>query len=252
MCEKIKKTLLNICLGIIPSSKLRKSLRVKFLNTVTKHKCNNKINLINKINNNKFVIINNNKFITDCTKTGLDINFTGRNSTVIIHEPISLQNCSIRIGNNSNVEIFSSESNISNLYISATKNSEVVIGKNFSCCGCTIENHDESNLKVVIGEDCMFSYGIHIRVSDGHTIYQLGNSNVINKPQNGVTIGDHVWIGMNSTILKDVTIPSNSVVGACSLINKSITKENVIIAGTPAKIIRENINWSRSNTDDFQ
>jgi len=252
MNTRIKKNLLNIFLGLIPSSKLRKHFRAKFLNIVTKHKYDYKINLVNKINNNKFIIINKDISISDCVKEGIDINFTGKNSTVIIHEPIYLHGCSVSIGNNSKIEIFSSSYNISNLHMSATKNSEIIIGENFSCCGCTIENHDESNLKVMIGKDCMFSYGIHIRVSDGHSIYQSNNSKIINRPQNGVKIGDHVWIGMNCTILKDVSIQSNSVVGACSLVNKSVNKENVIIAGMPAKIIREDINWSRNNTDYFK
>lgn len=249
---KIKKNILNVFLSLIPFSKLRKKLRNKCLSKITIHKYNQYEKLKNKISNNKIFIVSKDTFITDCTKDGLDIKFIGKNSKVVIHEPISLNGCSIRIGNNSKVEIFSSMNNISNLNISAMKNSEIIIGENFSCCGCSIENHDESNLKVVIGNDCMFSYGIHIRVSDGHSIYQLNNSKIINKPQNGVIIGDHVWIGMNSVILKDVSIPSNSIIGACSLVNKSVKKENVIIAGSPAKIIKEDINWSRDNTDYFE
>ena len=252
MSSKIKKNIFNIFLSLIPSSKLRKKLRYKFLSTITKQKCKLEISVKNKINNNKFIIVNKNKSETDCVKEGLNINFIGQNSMVIVHEPILFSNCSIRIGNNSKVEIYSSAYKISNLCMSATNNSEIIIKENFSCKGCSVENHDESNLKVVIGEDCLFSYGIRIRVSDGHSIYQLNDSKLINKPQKGVTIGDHVWIGMNCTILKDVSIPSNSVVGACSLVNKSVNKENVIIAGTPAKVIREDINWSRSHTDDFE
>jgi len=230
-----KKNILNILLGLVPSSKLRKKLRFK---------------IENKINNNKLIIINKDISFTNCIKDGIEINFTGQNSIVIIHEPINFQGCSVKAGNNSKVEIFSSKFNISDLHISATKTSEVIIGENFSCYGCSIENQDEPNLKVMIGKDCLFSNGINIRVSDGHSIYQLNNSEIINKPKSGVTIGDHVWIGMNCTILKDVSIPSNSVVGACSLVTKTINQENVVIAGTPAKIIRENINWLRKNTDD--
>ena len=231
---KTKKHILNIFLGLIPSSKLRKNIRNKLLY------------------NNRFIIIDKNIPITNRTKKGIDINFIGRNSTVIIHEPMCLHGCSITIGNNSKVEIFSSAFCISNLHITASNNSEVTIGEDFSCNGCTIENHDESNLKVLIGKDCMFSYGIHIRVSDGHSIYQLNNSKIINKPQRGITIGDHVWVGMNCTILKDVSISSDTIIGAHSLINKSVREKNVILAGIPAKIIRENVNWSRNNTDSFE
>ena len=52
-------------------------------------------------------------------------------------------------------------------------------------------------------------------------------------------------------MLKDVTIPPNSIVGADSLVNKSFDRENIIIAGTPAKIVKENINWAHENTSNF-
>ena len=39
-------------------------------------------------------------------------------------------------------------------------------------------------------------------------------------------------------ILKGSKIPSNSMIGACSLVNKEFTEENTVIAGSPAKIIK--------------
>lgn len=246
-----KKSLINVFLGIVPSSKMRKNLRRKIFGVISKQKISFKESSINKLNNNKFLIKNGNNCISDCKIDGLNVKFIGRNSTVIIHEPISLSNCSIKIGNNSTVEIFSSVYGISGLHISATNNSIVEIKENFSCCGCRIANHDEANLKVLIGKDCMFSHGINLRVSDGHSIYKLDNSEIINKPQKGIVIGNHVWVGMNATILKDIEIPSNTVIGANSLINKSFNKENIIVVGQPAKIIKENVNWSREHADEF-
>lgn len=52
----------------------------------------------------------------------------------------------------------------------------------------------------------------------------------------GVSIGNNVFIGMNTTILKGVHIGDNTIIGAGSLINKDIPG-NCVVAGNPAKII---------------
>ncbi|MBR2848041.1 MAG: acyltransferase [Clostridia bacterium] len=57
----------------------------------------------------------------------------------------------------------------------------------------------------------------------------------ITKP---ITIGDNVYIGVNVTILPGVTIGNNVVVGACSVITKDIP-DNSVVAGNPARIIRD-------------
>lgn len=52
-----------------------------------------------------------------------------------------------------------------------------------------------------------------------------------------IVIEDNVWIGANATILKGVTIGRNSLIGAGSVVVKSIP-ENVIAAGNPCRVIK--------------
>lgn len=46
------------------------------------------------------------------------------------------------------------------------------------------------------------------------------------------------WIGANATILKGVTIGENAVVAAGSVVSKEVP-DNVVVGGTPAKIIKQ-------------
>ena len=96
--------------------------------------------------------------------------------------------------------------------------------------------------KLVIGKRAQFGRELTIRTSDGHSIYNIGEKLPYNEPED-IIIGDDVWIAQRSTIIKGAQIPSNCVVGACSLVNKKFEEEGCIIAGNPAKVIKRNIRW---------
>ena len=53
-----------------------------------------------------------------------------------------------------------------------------------------------------------------------------------------IKIGDNVWIGSNATILGGVTIGNGAIIGANALVTHDVA-ENTIVAGIPAKILRE-------------
>jgi acetyltransferase-like isoleucine patch superfamily enzyme len=53
----------------------------------------------------------------------------------------------------------------------------------------------------------------------------------------GVSIGEHCWIGMNTIILKGVTIGDNSVIAAGSVVVKDIPRDS-LAGGIPAKVIK--------------
>lgn len=103
--------------------------------------------------------------------------------------------------------------------------------------------------KVEIGENCLFAERIIIRNHDAHHIFSRSDGNRINHPRN-ISIGNHVWIGLEAMLLGGFTIGDNSVVGTRSVTSSTFPKE-VIIAGNPAKVIREGICWSKDNTDYF-
>lgn len=85
----------------------------------------------------------------------------------------------------------------------------------------------------VIGSNCSISRSVVI-LSMGH---EVDCSNF--KLKGGmVVIKDNVWIGYGAIILPGVTIGKNAVVGAGSVVTKSI-EENAVVVGNPARKIRE-------------
>lgn len=55
-----------------------------------------------------------------------------------------------------------------------------------------------------------------------------------------IKIGTNVWIGEHSRICKGVTIGDNSIIGACSIVTKSVPA-NCVAVGNPARVVKENI-----------
>jgi carbonic anhydrase/acetyltransferase-like protein (isoleucine patch superfamily) len=90
---------------------------------------------------------------------------------------------------------------------------------------------------ITIGEGVIIAENVTIRDSDSHTI-----EGVRQNADPGIHIGDHVWIGLNATILKGVTIGSGAVVAAGAVVTRDIPA-NALAGGVPAKVIRENVVW---------
>ena len=70
----------------------------------------------------------------------------------------------------------------------------------------------------------------------------------VNSRKGSITIDSDAWIGTGAVILPDVTIGEGSVVGANSVVTKSVAPYTVV-GGVPAHIIKQvNVPWNRSDT----
>ena len=121
-----------------------------------------------------------------------------------------------------------------------------LIGLNHKCIVAT----QSDDAKLTIGDKCSFS-GVsiwcHKEITIGNNVRVGANVTIMDSDQHTddpragkdkpVRIEDNVWIGGGVTILKGVTISKNSLIGAGSVVVKSIP-ENVIAAGNPCKVIR--------------
>lgn len=182
-----------------------------------KHPALNKDSVINVLGKNNVVDIGNN------VKGRLLINITGNNSKVIIENDVNI------IG-------------ILDIFI-RRGNSTVVIGTGSTFQGhVRLFNHEPSS--ITMGADCMFSGEIMATTSDMHAIFDANNERI--NPAAPIILGEHVWVGAATKILKGVTIGNGSIIGMSSVVTKGIYPEKCIIAGNPCKIVRKNIHWTRT------
>ncbi len=112
--------------------------------------------------------------------------------------------------------------------------------------------------KLKLGNDISINHGCFLSCYGGLSIgdyVSIGhNTSIIttehsftdvNKPikyqpiiEKSVIIGNNVWIGANVTLLAGVSIADGTIIAAGAVVNKSIERENTIVAGVPARHIK--------------
>lgn len=104
----------------------------------------------------------------------------------------------------------------------------VVIGNNcFFNDNCSIN----CRKKITIGNNVIF--GQNVMIFDHDHDYRININEFISK---NVTIGNNVWIGANTIILKGITIGNNCVIAAGTLINKDIPDNSLVYQKKDAEI----------------
>lgn len=126
------------------------------------------------------------------------------------------------------------------IYFPVGKNVRIANGYNLSIAssslncmqqpGCYYQNYHG---KITIGENCWIAQNVGI-ITENHDPKNADN----HLDAKDVVIGNSCWIGMNSVILPGVKLGNKTTVGAGSIVTHSF-KGHCIIAGNPAKVIRE-------------
>ncbi len=198
-----------------------------------------------KLNNKIFKVDKNGKKRRVFWIWGLKIMFMGSNSTVILHEPcVRFRNSRLIVGDDNTITFKSSRTKLRKMEMHVwSKGGTLEIGHNLlPNINCRINAYREPDLHIKIGDNCMMGPNVEISASDAHCIYQTTDGKVINKGGN-VTIGNHCWFTSNVSVFKGVTIADNCIFGAGTNVIHDCTTPNSLYVGTPAKLIKENVNW---------
>ena len=94
---------------------------------------------------------------------------------------------------------------------------------------------------IEFGHDCRISWDSQVIDTDFHRVFDE-ESNHIN-PDSEIRIGNNCWIGNHCLVQKGARLGNMVVLSSNSMVNNAITETNVVLAGSPAKIIRTSITW---------
>ena len=203
---------------------------------------NNIINILNSKNNQ--------------IPKNLQIEILGQNNIVEIEMPIKFKGKNLIkiVGDNNVFNVKKSIYGIEDTEFYCCDGGSILIEENVGTnkgCYFVCSNDFDIKHKIVFGKDVHLARNTTVRTSDGHTIIDKTTNEPINEPKD-VIVGNHVWIGANATLLKGATLGNNSIIATCSLVNKVFKKDNVIIAGLPAKIVKENVDWDYEDFGSYK
>ncbi|ESU22174.1 hypothetical protein FEDK69T_21520 [Flavobacterium enshiense DK69] len=145
----------------------------------------------------------------------------------------AFQNTTFKMEENSVLKVEGKFDIHTGAFIVVNKNAELVLGSGYT------NNDVEVNCfkSIKIGHQVAISKGVIIRDSDNHVLN--GDANKMSAP---IVIGNHVWIGLRAIILKGVTIGDGAVIAAGAVVIKDVPA-NTVVAGVPARVIKENCSW---------
>ena len=186
--------------------------------------------------------------------------FVGKGNSCLIHKRTRLISCRFLLSEENTIEVGEGTRLLNVTFHILANHSKVTIGKNCMLTNLEIWIEDKNNWVLIgnntyahlavtgsgksieIGERCLLSDGITIRTGDSHAVINVNSGKKIN-PESSICIGQHVWIGQTATVLKGVKIQKDSVIGSYSVVTKDIPSGS-IVAGNPAKVVKNGISWS--------
>lgn len=185
----------------------------------------------------------NNRIIAPCALLKkVHIRIKGSNNTVVIGDFAQLKGASVYINGSNNVVTIGSWSYLggTDLFIEDDGGC-ITIGSRTKFLGKTHLAVIEGT-SITIGEDCLFSSDIQLRTGDSHSVLDLQGRRI--NASEDISIGDHVWIGTKAFLNKGAKVASHSIVGACAVVTRAFEEPNCTLAGVPAKIVKQGVDWS--------
>lgn len=113
-----------------------------------------------------------------------------------------------------------------------------------SAVGLSVELEGDGQ-GLLVGDDALISGGVWVRNYDMHAMHDLRTGALINRSPVDTVLERHVWLGQDALLLGAERIGMGTIVGARALV-KGHVPPRVVVAGTPARVIREGVSWGRS------
>jgi acetyltransferase-like isoleucine patch superfamily enzyme len=93
---------------------------------------------------------------------------------------------------------------------------------------------------IQIGSNCRIAWECQLIDTTFHYIKSI-ETGEINERHGAIIIGNNNWIGNRAAIMKGTVTPDYCIIAGGSMCNKVYEKSYSLLAGTPAKLVKENV-----------
>ena len=144
--------------------------------------------------------------------------------------------CSLRLRSNARLTVHGNAEILHGTLVLVSENAHLEIGhKSYINFNSTVICYDH----IIIGSNCAISWNTNMLDGNAH---ELVVGEVARPRTQPVVIGDKVWIGAGAIILPGVTVGDGAVVAAGSVVTADVPGQ-AVVAGNPARVVREKVTW---------
>ena len=101
---------------------------------------------------------------------------------------------------------------------------------------------------VLADGDQLWAANVYIATDDMHRIEDLTTGERINPYGAHIRLGRHVWLSRDAVITGHSDVGDGAIVGQSSLVRGQKIPAHTAVAGTPARVVRENVAWTEEDT----
>jgi acetyltransferase-like isoleucine patch superfamily enzyme len=179
---------------------------------------------------------------------GSSIECHGEGNVIVLAPNVRLSRVGITVRGSGNLIYIGEDSRLINVTIKAVgEGNTIAIGRDITFESGTLLC-ERTNRSLLLGDDCMVSNSVIVRTTDHHGIFVRSSGERLNPPAD-VVVGAHVWLGNGCRINKGTRIGSGTVVGQMAIAS-GILEPHCIYAGVPARKLRDDVVWSRTERLD--
>ncbi len=125
--------------------------------------------------------------------------------------------------------------------------SSIVLNEQTTATRCAVLDARNGG-SIVTAPDQLWAADVYLATDDMHRLEDRTTGTRINPYGAHIRLGHHVWLGRDVIVTGHVEIGEGAVVGMRSLVRGQKVAPHTAVAGTPARVVREDVAWTEDDS----